>query len=80
MRPNTERNETDLVYNFYNTPTVVEESENNDTWRYFKVGPKASSASWTTFNSLNVICFYAYSKGQSPEMSVSLWIAPKCAP
>lgn len=72
MRPNIERKETDLVYNFYNTPTVVEESENNDTWRCFKVGPKASSASWTTFSSLNVICFYACSKGQRPEISVSL--------
>jgi hypothetical protein len=80
MRPKTERNETDLVYNFYNTATVVDESENNATWRNFKVGPKASSASWTTFNSLNVICFYASSNGQSPERSVSLWIAPKCAP
>jgi hypothetical protein len=72
MRPKTARKETDLVYNFYKTPTVVEESENNDTWRYFKVGPKASSASCTTFSSLKVICFYAYSKGQSPESSVSL--------
>jgi hypothetical protein len=59
MRPNTERNETDFVYSFCNTLTVVDESENNDTWRYFKVGPKASSASWTTFSSLNVICFCA---------------------
>ncbi len=80
MRPKTARKETDLVYNFYKTPTVVEESENNDTWHYFKVGPKASSASWTTFNSLNVICFYASSNGQSPERSVSLCITPKCAP
>jgi hypothetical protein len=31
MRPKVLRNETDLVYNFYSTLTVVEESENKDT-------------------------------------------------
>ena len=44
MRPKTLRNETDLVYNFYNTCTVVDKSENSDTWRSFKVGPSASNA------------------------------------
>ena len=39
-----ERNETDLVYNFYNTLTVVDESENKETCRSFKVGPKTSNA------------------------------------
>jgi hypothetical protein len=42
--PRTARNETDLVYNFYKTATVVLESENNDTCRSFKVGPNASKA------------------------------------
>lgn len=65
-------NETDLVYNFYNTLTVVAESENSDTWRSFKVGPNASNASWTTLSSLKVICFDACSKGQRLESSVSL--------
>jgi hypothetical protein len=45
MRPSTLRKDTDLVYNFYNTETVVEESENKDTKRYYNVGPKASKAS-----------------------------------
>jgi hypothetical protein len=45
MRPKIDRNETDLVYNFYNTLTVVAESENRETCRSFKVGPRASSAS-----------------------------------
>jgi hypothetical protein len=59
IRPKTLRSETDLVYNFYNTATVVEESENNAIWRCFKVGPSASKAIWTTFSSLNVMCFAA---------------------
>jgi hypothetical protein len=80
IRPKTLRKETDLVYNFYNTWTVVDESENNDTWRSFKVGPSASNAIYTTFSSLNVICFYAYSNGHNPDKTVSLWIWPKWAP
>jgi hypothetical protein len=44
IRPKILLKETDLVYNFYKTLTVVEESENNDTDLSFKVGPKASSA------------------------------------
>ena len=59
IRPNTLRRETDLVYNFCSTATVVEESENNATWRYFNVGPSASKAIYTTFNSLNVMCLAA---------------------
>jgi hypothetical protein len=42
--PNTPRNDTDLVYNFYKTDTVVEESENKEINRYYKVGPNASKA------------------------------------
>lgn len=42
--PNTLRNEIDLVYNFYKTATVVDESENNEMLRYFRVGPSASKA------------------------------------
>jgi hypothetical protein len=57
MRPKTLLNETDLVYNFYNTVTVVEESENKDTWRSLSVGPNASNAIYTTLSSLNVMCF-----------------------
>lgn len=80
MRPKTLRKETDLVYNFYKTETVVEESENNATWRYFKVGPSASKAIYTTFNSLNVMCLVAYSEGQRPESKEFLLIVPKWAP
>ncbi len=53
--PNTPRNDTDLVYNFYKTDTVVEESENKEINRYYKVGPNASKAIQTTFNSLKVM-------------------------
>jgi hypothetical protein len=53
--PNTLRNDTDLVYNFYKIDTVVEESENKEINRYYKVGPNASKAIWTTFNSLKVM-------------------------
>lgn len=80
IRPSTLRRETDLVYNFYRTATVEAESENREILRCFKVGPNASNASWTTFNSLNVICFVAYSKGHSPERSVSRCTVPKWAP
>jgi hypothetical protein len=57
MRPKILRKETDLVYNFYKTLTVVDESENNDTDLSFNVGPKASKAIYTTLSSLNVMCF-----------------------
>jgi hypothetical protein len=57
IRPKMARNDTDFVYNFCNTLTVVDESENKDTCRSFRVGPKASRANYTTFNSLKVICF-----------------------
>jgi hypothetical protein len=57
IRPNTERNDTDLVYNFYKIATEVAESEKRDTWRDFKVGPRASKAIYTTLSSLNEICF-----------------------
>jgi hypothetical protein len=75
--PNTDRNETDLVYNFYKIATVVLESENNDTWRSFSVGPSASRAIYTTLSSLNVICLTAWSMGHSPDNRVSLFIVPK---
>jgi hypothetical protein len=65
------------VYNFYNTETVVDESENNAIWRYFKVGPSASKAIYTTFNSLNVMCLAASSEGQRPESKEVLSSAPK---
>ena len=57
--PKTARNDTDLVYNFYKIATVVLESENNDRWRSFSVGPNASRAIYTTLSSLNVICLTA---------------------
>lgn len=44
MRPNTERNDTDLVYSFYKTLTVVDESENNATVLERNDAPKASNA------------------------------------
>lgn len=77
MRPRILRNETDLVYSFYKTLTVVEESENSDTWRSFNVGPNASKAIYTTFSSLNVICLEASSNGHSPLRTVSLCTYPK---
>jgi hypothetical protein len=72
MRPKTDRKDTDLVYSFYKIETVVVESENKDTCLSFKVGPNASKAIYTTFSSLNVICFRAWSSGQSPDNTVSL--------
>lgn len=78
--PKTLRKEIDLVYSFCKTATVVDESENKETLRYFKVGPKASKAIYTTFNSLKVMWFLAYSKGHKPESKVSLCTVPKCAP
>jgi hypothetical protein len=80
MRPKIERKETDLVYSFYNTVTVVEESENSETKRYCNVGPNASKAICTTFNSLKVMCLDACSNGQRPESTVSRCTVPKCAP
>lgn len=44
MRPKTLLNDTDLVYSFYKTATVVEESENKAILRCFNVGPRASRA------------------------------------
>lgn len=67
MRFNTCRSETDFVYNFYKIATVVLESENNATVRLRNEAPIASSAIYTTFSSLKVMCYAESLVGHNPE-------------
>ena len=59
MLPNKVRKDKERVYNFCNTLTVVEESENNATVLLRNVLAIASRAIYTTFSSLKVICWAA---------------------
>ena len=80
MRPNTARKDTDLVYNFCRTETVVEESEKGATDRRDNYKPNTSKAICTTFNSLKVICLEALAGDQSPDTAVSTDTCSVCAP